>query len=331
MSGFIDRLRSGAGKAAFEADKLRRIAAEQSSLKTLKEEVKKITQELGALTYDLHGSGRVQQPELVQICRRIDALQAQIASLEEKLEAIRAEEFVEEAAAATYTGRVCPRGHGPIAPENNFCVHCGAAAIVAAPPQSQGPVCDECGADLPREARFCTECGRPLVRKETADKNAQKTLLDGSDVWEASDWRHDEATLIEGPTAEEISAAQKAAGISSSQPTEAPAEMEAEETTGASIVEEAVEAVDSFPGEDVIEEEEATNDEQDDVDRTQLISADALKQHLEDVHRLREYEEGTGVEMTEMESDGTSCPSCDAPLLEDAIFCAECGFQVQEF
>ena len=46
MSSFLGRIKSGAGqvagKAAFEADKLRRIAAEQSAIKGLKDEVEKL-------------------------------------------------------------------------------------------------------------------------------------------------------------------------------------------------------------------------------------------------------------------------------------------------
>jgi uncharacterized OB-fold protein len=157
MSGIFDRIRSGAGKAALEADKLRRIASVQSTIKSLKEEINQAFYHAGYVAFDLHRAGRVTQPELQEACKRIAALQAQIAAREREIDAIRSETYVEPARGPQY-GHLCPNGHGELPPGTQFCPACGAQAIDV-PPPAMGTSCLSCGAALVPEARFCPKCG----------------------------------------------------------------------------------------------------------------------------------------------------------------------------
>jgi len=115
MSSVFSRIRSGASKAAFEADKLRRIASVQSVIKSLKEEITQAFSRAGYVASDLHRTGRITQPELREACERIASLQAQIAAREREIETIRSQAYVEPTRGPQY-GHLCPNGHGVLPP-----------------------------------------------------------------------------------------------------------------------------------------------------------------------------------------------------------------------
>ena len=64
MNSFFDKMRSGAGKAAFEADKLRRVTSAQAELRGLRDELQKAVAIVGRVAFDLHQRGQVGPPEL---------------------------------------------------------------------------------------------------------------------------------------------------------------------------------------------------------------------------------------------------------------------------
>jgi uncharacterized OB-fold protein len=160
MSSVFDRLRSGAGKAAFEADKLRRVTSVQSIVKSLKEEITQAFYRAGYVAFDTYRAGRITQPELLEACERIAALQAQIAAREREIEAIRNEAYAEPTHGPRY-GHVCPNGHGDLPPGAQFCPVCGAQATYV-PPPAAGAACRACGTALAPGARFCPKCGAPV-------------------------------------------------------------------------------------------------------------------------------------------------------------------------
>ncbi|MGC9348714.1 MAG: zinc ribbon domain-containing protein [Anaerolineae bacterium] len=158
MGSLFDRLRSGAGKAAFEADKLRRIAAVQSNVRSLKEEITQAFYRAGYIAFDTYQADQIDQPDLVAACERIANLQAQLAAYEREIEAIRDEAY-EEPTHVPQTGLVCPDGHGELPPGAQFCPVCGARGAQAPAAEAS---CPACGAALMPEARFCPKCGAPV-------------------------------------------------------------------------------------------------------------------------------------------------------------------------
>lgn len=162
MSSIINRLRTGAGKAGLEADKLRRITAIQMTVRSLRQEIEKGIGQVGQVAFALYQQGLVTQPELQELqttCQVVANLYAQIAAHDKEVESIRAEEY-DDPEQATY-GHVCPNGHGRLAPENRFCPKCGATAIdVPAPAMVR---CHQCGASLEANIRFCSSCGFPVT------------------------------------------------------------------------------------------------------------------------------------------------------------------------
>lgn len=172
MSSIVDKFKSGAGKAAFEADKLRRLQSAQSAIKPLRADADRLTHDLGKLAYLLFTQGDITQPELLTAGERLAEMQARIAAAEAEVERIRAEEFVEPlSSAVTGSGMICPNGHGTLTGGASFCQTCGAAGVRPAPPPAARPTmpCRQCGAALDLNARFCANCGTPVERCVNCD------------------------------------------------------------------------------------------------------------------------------------------------------------------
>ena len=290
MSSFIDRIRSGAGKAAFEADKLRRMNAVQSEIKGLKGEVRQALNRVGDVAYDLYREGRLEQPVLQKSCQGVQALEERIATAEQQLESIRQEEYVED-----HYGRVCPNGHGPIPPENSFCQECGARAVEAAPPAAANRSCQNCGQELSAEARFCANCGAPAPPPEAEAtpafcRECGTQLLPEAIFCSECGASAPDSEQAPSPEPSEWSAA--------------PSEAESEAAVGADVSEAtpAEESEDGAPSWEPTEEAEATEAP---VNATE------------------------GEPAPEAPAEANRCPSCDAPLLPEAVFCAECGRQLE--
>lgn len=319
MSSIIDRLRSGAGKAAFEADKLRRVAAVQSAIKSLKEEVNKSFYQVGHVAYTLHTQGQVTQPELKEACDRLAALQTQIAAHEREIESIRAEEYVEPVSqSTTQYGRVCPNGHGPIPLPNNFCQTCGAQAVDIPPPASAGAVlCQNCNSPLLDEARFCANCGQPApepaAAASSACHNCGATLLPES--------------LFCAECGSPISAEEPSSLSRSDEPASPPEDKT--EPAAPSLLDEDAATVSAFPDFVAFPDSAVEGDEEAVVESDQTDegwpAADAPEGDDESGSEMEERPE----EVVSVETEQTGvCPACDSPLLPEALFCAECGHRI---
>lgn len=163
MSSLTDRFRSGAGKAAFEADKLRRLTLAQNAIRPLRGDADRAYFELGKLAYLLHTRGAITQAELLTACRGMDDIQAKIAAAEAEVESIRAEEYVEPLSSGLSKGElICPNGHGALSGDASFCQKCGAAGVK--PTVRATVACTNCGTGLEVDALFCAACGTPVRR-----------------------------------------------------------------------------------------------------------------------------------------------------------------------
>ena len=167
MNNLFDRMRSGAEKAAFEADKLRRLSAAQSDLRGLRDEMNKAVNQIGRIAFDLHQRGQGGPPELSAACEAATAVLAQISTQEAEIERIRNEQFLEHGAdAKDPSPLVCPVGHGPLAAGARYCQQCGQPGVPVAP-VALIP-CPTCGAALQPDARFYYNCGQPMPAADAA-------------------------------------------------------------------------------------------------------------------------------------------------------------------
>ncbi len=167
MSSLVDKFKSGAGKAAFEADKLRRLQSAQSAIKPMRNDAERLFLEMGKMAYLLYTQGGITQPELRTAGDRLAAVHAQIAAAEAEVERIRSEEYIDPLASSYgLSGLICPKGHGTLAGGAAFCQICGAPGIQPAPPPPAVATmpCRQCGSALSLDARFCPACGTSVER-----------------------------------------------------------------------------------------------------------------------------------------------------------------------
>lgn len=162
MDSFFDRLRTGAGKAAFEADKMRRVASAQNNLHNLESQREAALYEAGQLLWQLYQEGEIEDERLREQGSRIEAIAAEIQRSEQEIAAIRAEVYQEP---VSPHGHVCPNGHGPVAADHLYCEQCGARAVELPPPPqpAASSSCSNCGAPLRAGAHFCAACGYPVA------------------------------------------------------------------------------------------------------------------------------------------------------------------------
>lgn len=382
---FFDQLRSGAEKAAFEADKVRRIASEQAAIRSLRADLEKAVQAIGNTTFSLYQEGKINHPELEQVLQQAAAVQNKIEEREQRIAAIRAEEF--EATAGAQYGRICPNGHGAIPEQDNFCQHCGAQAIYVPPPAERQ--CPHCGASLVSEARFCSGCGNPVTEStepaeeacpkcgaalesgaafciecgHRIEQKAEPSLAPAEAMTEEPSPTPEES---ETPDEEQVSAAEADPELPETIIEQAPGEEVAapDEEVARPVGDEAIigEPPSFGPGADegaaeesildmspmatteetIIEETPQSQSETDStcpvcgtavlddatfcVECGQPLTVDETGSSEEDDVKQPAWAEESSAATTE--APATVCPSCNAPVLEDAAFCVGCGHRI---
>lgn len=333
MDNFFDKFRSGAEKAAFEADKLRRVTAVQSTVRSLKGDFEKEFYQVGRVAYMLHQKQQISQPELQEACNRLMTIQSQIQAREREVEQIRAETYETGASIGqTRYGHLCPNGHGPIPPQDSFCQKCGARAIEVPPPT--GRQCPHCGAALAAEARFCASCGQaappvplspPLVENQCPACGT--ALLPGA-LFCAECGHHLKASE---PTLPPVMGSTKEM-LTSVDPFLEPDESEPVNVVRTELFMDFGDFDFSAVGEEENEEnatvaerqltEEAASVIEEDVEVETPVLQQEVHVVTEPTSDPKEAAESVVKEKVDL------CPICQTALLPDAVFCAECGHRL---
>lgn len=147
MPGIFDKMKSGAERASFEADRLWRVNQARSTLRDLEGDLEARVAALGCQTLALYDAGGLTQAELLESCGPIDALRQKIEAQQAEVERIQqekpptepgAEEAVpseapaheepSRAGAESTQERTCARCHSPVMAGARFCQECGAPA-----------------------------------------------------------------------------------------------------------------------------------------------------------------------------------------------------------
>ena len=171
MADLFGRIRSGAEKAAFEAEKLRRVQGVQGEIRSLKQEAEQQIYRVGRTAFSLYGGQQIDNPRLQQVCKRLADLQDNIAAKEKTVEDIKAEIFRASVAAEEF-GHICPNGHGALPLQDKFCQVCGATAIDVAAPAAAAS-CASCGSELSANARFCYQCGHEVAGETAVEEKSE--------------------------------------------------------------------------------------------------------------------------------------------------------------
>ena len=158
MPGFLDRMKSGAEKAAFEADKLRRQTQAQAAVKSLQRELESQLTAMGQRALDLYDAGTLSQPELLAMCQQIDILRGKIAAQEAEVERIR-----QEKPAGTPTGTATAAPTAPVTPAAVSPLRPQSTEAQEPEPEPQGRTCPNCNSPVEEGVKFCPECGSKLT------------------------------------------------------------------------------------------------------------------------------------------------------------------------
>lgn len=163
MPGFFEKVKSGAEKAAFEADRLRRVNQAQGVLKGVQRELDAIVADWGPQVLELYDAGTLVQPELLAAGPKIDEIRARLAAQEAEILRIREEKPPEpEPEPAPPPQVVAPPvpQTTPAQPQHMPAPAPAEPVRASTPPvQVKGRFCASCGAALRAGANFCMECG----------------------------------------------------------------------------------------------------------------------------------------------------------------------------
>lgn len=154
MSDFFGKLKSGAGKVAFEADKLARLNKAKGDLERVKDQIRAQYAKLGEMYYTQRSTTGVTGPAYDEICQVIVDLEEQVKSKSEEVQRINAEAYTPQGGQATaqpVSGQAPvtpPAVQPPVTPE-------------AAPATAK--FCPNCGKEVQAGVKFCPDCGANLT------------------------------------------------------------------------------------------------------------------------------------------------------------------------
>ena len=157
MSDFFGKIKSGANKVAFEAEKVARVTRAKNDLEQLKSKVKEQYTKLGELYYQKRSSG-VTGPEFDALTQAVAELEAQMKAKDEEIQKINAETFEAQTPAPAATPTTAPLPAEP--PTAQAASSSGMPSQVNAPAQTK--VCPACGKEIPAGVKFCPECGKAV-------------------------------------------------------------------------------------------------------------------------------------------------------------------------
>jgi hypothetical protein len=153
MPDLFGKLKGGAEKVAFEADKMARLNRARGEVDQVKHQIESQYTKLGEMYYQQYAHPAAESPAYDVICQ-------DIAGLESKLDEKQAE--VQRINAESYN----PQGGQPVVPGAVVAAEVSAPDSAANQPPEAAPqqrFCPNCGQELTSAVKFCTNCGAKLA------------------------------------------------------------------------------------------------------------------------------------------------------------------------
>jgi hypothetical protein len=154
MSDFFGKLKSGAGKVAFEADKMSRVSRANGELEKIKSLIQAQYNKLGQLYYTQRGTVGVTGSAYDEICQEIENLEHQVESKNQEIQRINADVYTPQVAqpAAQPVSAPAQSTSAPIPTPSTS----QSGSVVAA---ATTKFCSNCGTEMPVATKFCPNCG----------------------------------------------------------------------------------------------------------------------------------------------------------------------------
>lgn len=155
MSDFLGKIKSGAGRVAFEADKLVDVKRIEIEIGNLKRQKEALHTKLGEMTYRSYINKEPESREVAEVCQSISKLEQQIGEKEEEIKRINAGTFSSKGGPSptpvpsTTITQVEPP---PVASQTT-----------SATPSRQINYCTNCGKEVAVTNKFCPYCGTKMA------------------------------------------------------------------------------------------------------------------------------------------------------------------------
>lgn len=160
----FDSFKREGGRITFEAERLMKITRLRTAIMAARSQIGSLANQIGQRAIELHGDGRLIQPELASLCEEVRALERQIVEKEAEIARIRNEMppttvpiDEQEADVDITTGRYCPTCKADRPISSRFCSVCGSRTVEKTPGQK---LCDGCNSPIPAGSTFCPTCGK---------------------------------------------------------------------------------------------------------------------------------------------------------------------------
>ncbi len=165
---FFDRIKSGADKAAFEANRMMRVNQVQNEINGLKGQLAGRRDELGAAVYEQFKAGQLTDPKLVAICEAMRTLEAQVSAKEKDVEKIRQEQApgtASQPAKPAAPAAPAPMPTVPQAPASTIPTQVTSTPASSTPAAGAvyGHICPNEQIQLPANVMFCPSCGAKAI------------------------------------------------------------------------------------------------------------------------------------------------------------------------
>jgi hypothetical protein len=136
---FFDKVKSGAGKVAFEADKVADAKKVEMDIGGLRKQINEIYTTLGEMSYRRYVATNQETPEFLEVCQRILAVDQKITLKQEELKQINAR--IWQAPQQQQQSQASP----------------------PPPPQQGSKFCPSCGTSVSDTTKFCSNCGAKVA------------------------------------------------------------------------------------------------------------------------------------------------------------------------
>jgi len=157
---FFDKIKSGAGKVAFEADKVADAKKVELDIGGLKKQIEGHYTKLGEMSYQRYRATGQEAPEFAEVAQMIIAVEQKIEAKQEELRQINARVWQAPQPQPTYsappTTYAPPPSYSP-PPQQQY------NAPPPPPPQQGGKFCPSCGSPVSDTTKFCSNCGAKVA------------------------------------------------------------------------------------------------------------------------------------------------------------------------
>lgn len=154
MSDFFGKLKSSAGKVAFEADKMTRLNRAKGDLEKIRGQIQAQYMKLGEMYYTQRGTAGVTGPAYDEICQAIMDLETQAGTMNEEIQRINIEAY-----APQMTQPAAQPASGTVQASPTTTSDQSTPPVTPAPAAATPKFCPNCGTQIPVGTKFCPNCG----------------------------------------------------------------------------------------------------------------------------------------------------------------------------